>query len=698
MDFATLLSPGSGSTPLAATLLLVLKATTILLLAVAIAAGLRRASAGTRHLIWLVAIGAVLVLPVLAGWTPIDLRILPAAATPAWPAIGTGAAASDATGDAAIDPSPDAQEERLRRESADPRSVVDPTREADETLASQTGSTAAAPARGTPGLAAILFTIWAAVCMLLLGRLIHGTVAVRRIVNRARPLADEDWRARLYDVADRLGIDDAPRVLRCDEIRVPFAAGIVRATIVLPAECDDWTPGQRDAVLIHELGHVRRRDLLGHTLGRLACALYWFHPLVWTAARRLRDASERACDDLAIRLGSRPSEYADHLLRLVTSTGSRTMPGVALAMAQRKEFEGRMLAILDPALRRDAPARWQSAALSGALVVLSLLVAAAAPLPRAVAAPLSSDAASDSDAVAEQRPEAVPDSRAESEPESVADSRDEPAPSPLPQVRSAQTESTSAATRDVTVDVMQHDDAGQARSGSPDVLARVLRTDSSAHVRRVAAWGLKQHVAVPVALQALREAATGDNDARVRAMATWALEASHDPAIVAVFGDILRRDDDADVREMAAWALGGSGDPAASPILAEQLDRETSDVVIGTLAWALGSIAPDRAPQRLAELLTHPSQQTRLKAAWALSNIADPTALPAVRTAVRQPQESATMRALLRAWIAMDGSPEGLLELIDDSDPEVRTIAVGALAGSRFDPWPWPWPRPIVSP
>jgi HEAT repeat protein len=357
-----------------------------------------------------------------------------------------------------------------------------------------------------------------------------------------------------------------------------------------------------------------------------------------------------------------------------------------------------MLAILDPALRRDAPARWQSAALSGALVVLSLLVAAAAPLPRAVAAPLSSDAASDSDAVAEQRPEAVPDSRAESEPESVADSRDEPAPSPLPQVRSAQTESTSAATRDVTVDVMQHDDAGQARSGSPDVLARVLRTDSSAHVRRVAAWGLKQHVAVPVALQALREAATGDNDARVRAMATWALEASHDPAIVAVFGDILRRDDDADVREMAAWALGGSGDPAASPILAEQLDRETSDVVIGTLAWALGSIAPDRAPQRLAELLTHPSQQTRLTAAWALSNIADPTTLQAVRDAVGQPQESATMRALLRAWIAIDGSPEGLLQLIDDSDPEVRTIAVAALAGSRFDPWPWPWPRPIVSP
>lgn len=266
MDFATFLSSGSVSTPLESTLLLVLKATTILLLAVAIAAGLRRASAGTRHLIWLVAIGAVLVLPALAGWTPIDLRILPAAAS---------ASPVATTLDAAIDPPP-----------------VTAAREADETLESQTVGTVAAPARGTPSLATMLFAIWAAVCLLLLGRLIHGTVAVRRIVSRSRPLADEDWQSRLYDVADRLGVVETPRVLRSDEIRVPFAAGIVRATIVLPAECDDWTPGQRDAVLIHELGHVRRRDLLGHTLGRLACALYWFHPLVWTAARRLRDASE----------------------------------------------------------------------------------------------------------------------------------------------------------------------------------------------------------------------------------------------------------------------------------------------------------------------------------------------------------------------------------------------------------------------
>lgn len=93
---------------------------------------------------------------------------------------------------------------------------------------------------------------------------------------------------------------------------------------------------------------MKRRDLVGHTVGRLACALYWFHPLAWTAARNLRAESERACDDLALTFGTRPSDYAEHLLDIVTCVRNHETPSVALALAHRKEFEGRMLAILNP--------------------------------------------------------------------------------------------------------------------------------------------------------------------------------------------------------------------------------------------------------------------------------------------------------------------------------------------------------------
>jgi beta-lactamase regulating signal transducer with metallopeptidase domain len=129
---------------------------------------------------------------------------------------------------------------------------------------------------------------------------------------------------------------------------------------------DGWTLDRRRAVLLHELAHVRRRDLVGHTIGRFACALYWFHPLVWTAAKRLRSESERACDDLAPQLRRSRERLRRTPTRHRDWRAPHATPAVALAMARRKEFEGRMLAILDPELRRGAPKPEADAGLVGA--------------------------------------------------------------------------------------------------------------------------------------------------------------------------------------------------------------------------------------------------------------------------------------------------------------------------------------------
>lgn len=655
MSLSSLLGIG---TPLAPTLLLLLKATLILLVTAGLASALHRVAAGVRHLIWLVAIGAILLLPALSRWTPLDLRVLPA--TPAT-TVRTG---DDRT--------------------AVPFTPVLTAREA-------TPATTTPPATTLPSLGTVLVGIWAAVALLLMARLLYGTLAVRRIVRAASPLADADWNDRLYDVADRLGIANAPRVVKSESIHVPFATGLLNATIVLPAECDAWTPGQRDAVLIHELGHVRRRDLLGHTLGRVACAVYWFHPLVWAAARRLRDASERACDDLAIRLGSRPSEYAEHLLQIVTAVGRPAVPSVALAMAQRKEFEGRMLAILDPALRREAPPRWQVVSLTGALMAMSLLVAAAAPAP--VDAPVQAHSVTpppprSMEALADlpQQPAAL-GKASPTEPPAAAEAPDPQAPvvNPNPNV------SINTRTRDELPPAI--------RDANPEALARVLRSDSSAEVRRVAAWGLRDHADVSVAHSALVNAAERDADAEVRTMAVWALEGSRDTKVTELLGRMVVRDDDTETREMAAWALGQFADPASATPLAAQLGKETSNATLGTIAWALGHLPMEHAPARLTALLTNESPRTRLMAAWALSNIADKSTLPAIRSALKQPQDGNTARALLRAAIAIDPSADGMSDLLTSSDPKVRAIAVAAMAGKRsIDPWPWPWPRPRPSP
>ena len=204
-------------------------------------------------------------------------------------------------------------------------------------------------------------------------------LSVRRIVRAGRELDERAWTAPLCEIADRLDLDSVPRLLSSPLIEMPFACGVVEPTIVLPASAEPWSDNRRRAVLFHELAHVKRHDLVGHTLGRLACAFYWFHPLVWTAARHLRAESERACDDLVLSCGARASDYADHLLDIVISVRHHGAPATAMPMARRRELEGRVLAILDPAVARIGPGRIQSATFLVGFGALALSVAAMAP-------------------------------------------------------------------------------------------------------------------------------------------------------------------------------------------------------------------------------------------------------------------------------------------------------------------------------
>jgi bla regulator protein blaR1 len=332
--------------PTLAILLLLVKATGLLLIALGASLALSRASAGSRHLVWLLALIGLLLIPALALWGPLPIRVLPATSrlgfTPAQPTAVHKADRSVVTLPALKPKAPTA--------SVAPRSP-------EEGVLAE-----AADHRGP-----VVLLAWALGTLMLSLRLGWGVFSVRRIVRRGRPLEHPDWQTPLNEIADRLGLKVVPRLLRSDEVHMPFAAGLVYPTIVLPADSDGWSAERRSAVLIHELGHVRRRDLVGHTIGRVACALYWFHPLVWTAARRLRAESERACDDLALVFGTPPSDYAEHLLDIVTRVRDFSTPSVALAMAHRKEFEGRMLAILDPGLHRRSPSPVQTASIVGGL-------------------------------------------------------------------------------------------------------------------------------------------------------------------------------------------------------------------------------------------------------------------------------------------------------------------------------------------
>lgn len=381
--------PFSGAGPL---VLFLAKATLLLVSAFLATAWLRRGTAGARHLVWLAALVGVVALPVLSKIPALQIGVLPSRFGPAVeefvvppvmeapvaleapalvevtvPSLAAPAIELPMTPGAAV-PAMPATEVVIAAAPAMPLESMDLA-----ILSHDIGAWGSYSTLGT------IAKVWALVAAVLLGWLALGALQVRRIVRSGRELTTPDWTMPLCEVADRLDLEQPPRLVMSDRIEMAFACRALSPTVVLPAAAESWTDDRRRAVLFHELAHVKRHDLLGHTLGRIACALYWFHPLVWTAAKKLRAESERACDDLVLSCGAKPSEYAQHLLDMVTSVRNHGAPVMALPMARKKEFEGRMLAILDPAVRRSAPGRLQSATVIASLAVLSLTVAAVSP-------------------------------------------------------------------------------------------------------------------------------------------------------------------------------------------------------------------------------------------------------------------------------------------------------------------------------
>jgi beta-lactamase regulating signal transducer with metallopeptidase domain/HEAT repeat protein len=707
--------------PSASTLLLLAKATFLLVAALVGTAALRKSSAGLRHLVWVITFASLVILPAVASRVPLRLAVLPAA-------FGEAARReANPLPDAAVQDAP-----VVARGTAPVRGATADRLTATQ-LAGDNAKGVTSPVQDGLHVSplASLVLLWSFGAAICLAWLAHGTWTVRRIVRRAVLMNGGVWEKTLWEVADRIGLESVPRLVASHDVSMPFASGLVRPVIVLPHDAETWSDDRRTSVLLHELAHIRRRDLVGHTLGRVTCALYWFHPLVWTAAKRLRVESERACDDIALACGARPSDYAEQLLDIVTSVRRQFTPAVALAMAHRKEFEGRMLAILDPEVRRTAPTRRQTVLSIATLALMSLVVGAAVPAPRTpndmsgsanaqdAAVPSTSQPTSDvairqatdketsvelqSQTQTSISATTASDRRSASTVQSAA--RRQQDPDQLDKVvsalaRQAAVEGSRIAGESIRQFLSGTLQESSNQKGRTDERARllmnVLKTDTSATLRRIAAWGLGDHADEAGVASALAEALRKDSNAEVREMAAWALsEGGHERVSSEALIAAAKSDADEKVRTTAIWALGEAGDESAIDVLTEAM-RSRDTKVRETAIWAIGNMEPRKAPREVITALSDSAPRIRKLAAWVLFNVADPDAVPALESALDREKDLDLRRAYVRALAATgERSTDALSKLLGSNDPEIRSLAVKALAGSNgVGPWPWPWPKP----
>ena len=203
-----------------------------------------------------------------------------------------------------------------------------------------------------------------------------GWVWVRRLIwKRAQPAA-ERWRQAAADLARRMRVSRPVRIRESAAVRVPTLVGCLRPVILLPASVlTGLAPEQIEALLAHELAHVRRWDYLVNLGQTAAEALFFYHPAVWWLSRRIRLEREQCCDDAVVATCGDRVAYARALATLGQSSA---VPAAALAAG-----DGQLLARIRRILVMENEIRTSAGRLVGSVALAGIALAAVAVLTAA---------------------------------------------------------------------------------------------------------------------------------------------------------------------------------------------------------------------------------------------------------------------------------------------------------------------------
>ena len=238
-----------------------------------------------------------------------------------------------------------------------PFEAVPPSRDTANTVASAGAATlaVASPSQAGNGWAFAL-AAYAVVAVGLGASMLAGR---RRLANYVRRLPVWKGSALVPDHVD----------VRVDGRGTPWTWGHRHPVVVLPRDFERWPRDRRQAVLAHELSHIRRRDCFTDGVSRWLCNVFWFHPLMWMLWMRQRRYAEEACDDAALAAGTDPCGYAATLLAVARRNRYGKPMGLS---ASRSDLSVRLKSILRSEARRARMTRAKRSlliALAAALVL-----------------------------------------------------------------------------------------------------------------------------------------------------------------------------------------------------------------------------------------------------------------------------------------------------------------------------------------
>ncbi len=361
----------------------------LLLVTLAVALIFRRKSAAVVHRIWSLGVFGCLLIPIVTLFAPNwKLPILPATA------LIDGPTTEVATTDIATVPSkspvaaiipgdtgfsssaPGFQPVPMRRMSrSETTQYARGTRGSADEITEQQRRTAAPSQINWPSLESWFWIAWWGGLTIVLLRIARQLLLAQRTVRQCTVIEDESWHKLRDAAADQLGLQKKVAMMSHPGAVSPMVAGILRPVVILPTDAQKWSSERRTLVLLHELAHVQRRDVLTQTIAGAVCALYWFNPLGWWAAIQMRRLREIAADDTVVALTARPRAYAQTLLDVAKGYRSRQQISM-VAMARTNNVAGRIAAVLDATRRRASLTKRSARLIGAAALFLSVLVGA----------------------------------------------------------------------------------------------------------------------------------------------------------------------------------------------------------------------------------------------------------------------------------------------------------------------------------
>ena len=220
---------------------------------------------------------------------------------------------------------------------------------------------------------------WLAGVVLLSLRLLRGWLRIHRLKTRGAVPVGDPWQQKLAELAKLMGVDRAVQLLRCATAEVPTVVGWLRPAILVPASVlTALPPADLEAILLHELAHIRRHDYAINLLQTVVETVLFYHPGVWWLSRVIRIEREHCCDDLAVSIHEDKIGYARALARLAESgcLGDQLAP----AAGGGRLFDRIRRLVGHPVDRGRGPAVWGASAAALAVIAVAvcghLLIAA----------------------------------------------------------------------------------------------------------------------------------------------------------------------------------------------------------------------------------------------------------------------------------------------------------------------------------